>query len=199
MAPGEEVSGLEDEYLLSGDKPKLIYMKAAAERQPQLTAMLARVEADDQASYKPFDSADDLTELLADDMAVLLPERFARPTPTAGSDRRPAALPTPLSPIIGREDEIAAVTGLLRDPDVHLVTLIGPGGIGKTRLAIEVARMMSTAGPAGLDGGRSSTWPPSATRRGGRTPSRPLSASGRKAPARLLICSSTGSRAGACS
>ena len=152
VAPAEEVSGLEDEYLLSGDKPKLIYMKAAAERQPRLTAMLARVEADDQASYKPFDSADELTELLADDLAVLLTERFARPVPAVEPDRRPAPLPAPLTPIIGREDEIAAVAGLLRDPDVRLVTLIGPGGIGKTRLAIEVARTMSTAVPAELDG-----------------------------------------------
>ena len=117
--------------------------------------MLARVEADDQASYKPFDSADDLTELLADDLAVLLTERFARPVPAAEPDRRPAPLPTPLTPIIGREDEIASLAGLLRDPDVHLVTLIGPGGIGKTRLAIEVARTMSAAGPADLTGCRS--------------------------------------------
>src|SRR3984885_5846690 len=152
VAPGEEVSGLEDEYLLSGDKPKLIYMKAAAERQARLTEMLARVEADDRASYKRFDNPDDLAELLADDLAVLLTERFARPVPAAMPDRRPASLPVPLTPIIGREDEIAAVIGLLRDPDVHLVTLIGPGGIGKTRLAIEVARKMSTPAPGELDG-----------------------------------------------
>ena len=152
VAPGEEVSGLEDEYLLSGDKPKLIYMKAAAERQPRLTELLARVEADDRASYKHFDHADDLAELLADDMAVLLTERFPRPVPAAGPGRPPAPWPAPLTPIVGREDELAAVVALLRDPDVHLVTLIGPGGIGKTRLAIEVARMMSMAGPADLDG-----------------------------------------------
>jgi predicted ATPase len=154
VAPGEEVSGLEDEYLLSGDKPRLIYVKAAAERQPRLTRLLARLEADDQASYKHFDSANDLAELLADDLAVLLTERFARPVPAAAAGRRSAQLPVPLTPIIGREDEITAVVALLRDPDVRLVTLIGPGGIGKTRLAIEVARRMtlSASGPAGLDG-----------------------------------------------
>jgi predicted ATPase len=152
VAPGEEVSGLEDEYLLSGDTPKLIYMKSAAERQPRLAEMLARVEADDRASYKRFDNAEDLAELLADDMAVLLTERFARPALPAPLDRRPAPLPAPLTPILGREDEIAAVAALLRDPDVHLVTLIGPGGIGKTRLAIEVARKISTAEPSDMDG-----------------------------------------------
>jgi hypothetical protein len=46
VAPGEEVSGLEDEYLLSGDKPQLIYVKAAADRQPRLTDRMARVEAE---------------------------------------------------------------------------------------------------------------------------------------------------------
>src|SRR5580700_2684037 len=72
VAPGEEVSGLEDEYQLSGDKPKLIYVKAAAERQPRLTELMARVEADDRASYKHFGDAGELAELLADDLAVLL-------------------------------------------------------------------------------------------------------------------------------
>jgi predicted ATPase len=149
VAPGEEVSGLEDEYLLSGDRPKLIYIKAAADRQTRLGEMLARVEADDRASYKHFGTAEDLADLLADDLAVLLTERFARAGPAAAPGRPPAPLPAPPTPIVGREDEIAATIALLRDPGVHLVTLIGPGGIGKTRLAIEVARQLDTGG---LDG-----------------------------------------------
>src|ERR1700722_16833569 len=114
VAPGEEVSGLQDEYLLSGDKPKLIYVKAAVERQPRLTEMLARVEADDQASYKRFDNADDLAELLADDLAVLLTERFPRSVPAVAPGRRLAPLPTPPTPIVGREEEIAAIAAMLR-------------------------------------------------------------------------------------
>jgi predicted ATPase/DNA-binding SARP family transcriptional activator len=53
---------------------------------------------------------------------------------------RGTRLPTPARPLIGRELEVAAVTALIRTPDVRHVTLTGPGGTGKTRLALEAAR-----------------------------------------------------------
>lgn len=49
-------------------------------------------------------------------------------------------LPVPLTAFIGRERERAALQALLSRPDVRLVTVSGPGGVGKTRLAIQVAR-----------------------------------------------------------
>jgi predicted ATPase/class 3 adenylate cyclase/DNA-binding CsgD family transcriptional regulator len=52
-------------------------------------------------------------------------------------------LPVQLTPLIGREQEVAAVQHLLQREDVHLVTLSGPGGIGKTRLGLQVAAELS--------------------------------------------------------
>ncbi|MFN8497985.1 MAG: BTAD domain-containing putative transcriptional regulator [Anaerolineae bacterium] len=59
-------------------------------------------------------------------------------------------LPTPLTPFIGRSAELAEVHARLREPGVRLLTLVGLGGMGKTRLAIEAARLHADACPDGV-------------------------------------------------
>jgi predicted ATPase/DNA-binding SARP family transcriptional activator len=69
--------------------------------------------------------------------------RGPRPDP-----ERPAALPPrPGAPLVGREEEMARLEGLLADPHARLVTLTGPGGVGKTRLAVELLHRSAEAGP----------------------------------------------------
>jgi predicted ATPase/class 3 adenylate cyclase len=85
VAPGETVSGLEDEYLLSSGMPRLLYVKAPAEkREPRLGQLLRRIQDDDTASYKSFRTPDELARLVAADLAVLLSERFTSMRPPAG-------------------------------------------------------------------------------------------------------------------
>ena len=55
----------------------------------------------------------------------------------------PVQLPVPLDALIGREEETAYLLTLLRDPQTRLVTLTGPGGVGKTRLALAVAERVA--------------------------------------------------------
>lgn len=143
VAPGEEISGLEDEYRLSGDMPKLIYVKTPApDREPRLRELLGTIRSDDAVSYKRFGSAAELGELVEDDMMVLLSERFeawaGRSGASGSSGPRPSNVPAALNRFVGRAHELAQV--LDRVPSSRLLTLVGPGGTGKTRLAVEAAR-----------------------------------------------------------
>lgn len=63
-----------------------------------------------------------------------------QPTPSP-----PVKLPAPPTPFVGRENELSQLATHLEDPDVRLVTIFGPGGTGKTRLAVEAARIQAKA------------------------------------------------------
>src|ERR1700733_8002474 len=85
VAPGEQVSGLEDEYLLAAGLPRLIYVKSAAERESRLAEMLTRIRDTGDVSYQRFSAAAELQRLVENDLAVLLSERFERPSARDGA------------------------------------------------------------------------------------------------------------------
>jgi predicted ATPase/DNA-binding SARP family transcriptional activator len=67
--------------------------------------------------------------------------------PVAPSGGCAHTLPLPASPLIGREQELTAITTFLRDPATRLMTITGEGGIGKTRLAIGAAQRLAALRP----------------------------------------------------
>jgi predicted ATPase/transcriptional regulator with XRE-family HTH domain len=74
----------------------------------------------------------------------------ARPGQTTREAGREIALPVQTTPFVGREHELAAVVALLKRDPVRLLTLTGPGGTGKTRLAIQAAQEASDHFPGGV-------------------------------------------------
>jgi non-specific serine/threonine protein kinase len=76
--------------------------------------------------------------------------RRRSPALTSASPNYPGNLPTPLSPFIGREDESRQICALLLRPETRLLTLTGPGGVGKTRLALQAASNVAGAFPDGV-------------------------------------------------
>jgi predicted ATPase/class 3 adenylate cyclase len=65
-------------------------------------------------------------------------------------DLHPNNLPTQLTPFIGRRKDLEALGKLLQQDDVRLITLVGPGGVGKTRLGLQVAAEGADAFPGGV-------------------------------------------------
>jgi predicted ATPase len=159
IGPGMPVSGLEEEFELSRGLPRLLYVKVPApDREPRLAGLLARIEQ--EASYRTFGTPAELARLVRDDLAILLSERFAAARTSAADpvavrtsparSRGPRPLPVSTTSLVGRERAIGEVAVLVDRPEVRLVTLTGPGGIGKTRLAVAAAKRLRGRFAAGM-------------------------------------------------
>ena len=139
--PEMQVSGLEDEFELSGALPRLLYVKEPApQREPRLIDLLSRIEQ--SASYRRFRTATELGRLVRDDLATLMSERFSGAPQPLRPPRKRAAVPVTPTSLIGRDDAIGEVARMLCREDARLVTLTGPGGVGKTRLAMAVGERL---------------------------------------------------------
>jgi predicted ATPase len=147
VGPGMDVSGLEDELRHASEIPRLVYVKVPApELDSGLARMLDAIRAAGDVSYKTFGTAQELEDLLAADLAVLLSERFLA-EPRAPGDAEVAApwrMPAPVGDFVGRGEQLEQLVTLLTQPEPRLVTLTGPGGVGKTRLALEAGRRVAS-------------------------------------------------------
>src|SRR5687767_13047117 len=158
IGPDMDISGLEDEFRLSHSIPRLLYVKGPAPaREPRLTAMIEQLQSEGADSYRPFRTPRELARLVRDDLALLLSERFASAArvdeaaaaPTTPDRPGTRSLPVTSTSLIGREGDVVNVSRLLQSPEVRLVTLTGPGGVGKTRLSIAVAERLEHRYPRG--------------------------------------------------
>ena len=107
--------------------------------------MLDGIRAEGAASYKTFTDARELGELIAGDLAMVLAERFGAPA----GDGLPSDIPAPVTTMIGRDADVEEVARMLTVPDCRLIVLTGPGGVGKTRLALAVAERTRREWPDG--------------------------------------------------
>ncbi len=95
VAPGMDISGLEDEYRLAVGKPMLLYLKRPApDQEPRMKEFLDSIREAGTASYRTFATPRELERLLADDLAVLLSESFAGAAASTGAPSASLAEPS---------------------------------------------------------------------------------------------------------
>lgn len=148
IAPGMQISGLEDEYRLSDGKPRLIYVKRdAANRQTRLQELLNEIEKSETSCYRLFNHANELNEIVENDLALLLSERFETKSEkySPKENKKQNTLPIIRSSLLGREQEMTQLKKMILQPEVCLITLSGTGGTGKTRLSIQLANEIKSS------------------------------------------------------
>src|SRR5262249_50544992 len=91
-------------------------------------------------TVRALSAALDLTGPIRD---ALLASARAPTRHAVDDERNRASLPLPLTSLLGREADVETLGSWLSAPDVRLVTITGPGGVGKSRLALEVARAVA--------------------------------------------------------
>jgi predicted ATPase/class 3 adenylate cyclase len=95
IAPGMDISGLEDEYRLAAGKPMLLYLKRPApDQEPRMKTFIDSIRDAGAVSYRPFATTRELERLLADDLAIMLSESFHDAATGSGAPRVSSARPS---------------------------------------------------------------------------------------------------------
>lgn len=140
-----ELGVSQDELAQSIDvSPSMLWKLEAGERRPsaQIAQVLAdyfHIPADERDAFITFARTGRTVLLTSDQNTTTGQDEEAMRTPWRSVRLRQSNLPTPLTPLIGRDREREVARNHLLNPKVRLLTLIGPPGIGKTRLCLHVA------------------------------------------------------------
>jgi len=124
----------------------MVVLARSGARGDALAAYAAFVErCRDELGAAPEGATSTLAEAVRNGTEGTVAERLPKPESIES-----VGLPTPLTPLVGRGREVAEVVARLQDPGCRLMTLVGPGGVGKTRLALEAARVAAPRYPDGV-------------------------------------------------
>ena len=118
-----------------------LHRDLGVEPSEQTRALYERLRRSERAAQAP----------AADAPPAVAPPAVA-PAGTVAIARPPSNVPAPATPLVGREAELQEVTQRLLSPECRLLTLTGPGGIGKTRLAIHAAQRLANGEAPFSDG-----------------------------------------------
>lgn len=145
--PGEQILAVFT-AILNDPLPDLEQLRPDAP--PALNDLLGRMLAKD-----PADRPASMRQIAAELEAICAGEPASPPRPTpappAPQNAIPHNLTLPATPFVGRQEELSSIQRLLTaEPDCRLLTLVGPGGIGKTRLALQAAQQLIPAFPDGV-------------------------------------------------
>jgi len=150
------------DYLRAYRKARDLTQADLAERLGYATESIRKMEANKQRPSKylverlvdyleiPPEERADFIRLARAPVNTLETLRPADDSPLPLQPPASSNLPAPVTALIGRTMEVASIGALLRRPDVRLLTLTGPGGVGKTRLAVQIARDLADDFPEGI-------------------------------------------------
>lgn len=139
VAPGEKISGIEDEYRRSRDMPSLIYVKEPTPvREEKLRGLITEIKQASGVVTKTFSSPEELQELISEDLSLLFADQFDTKIDLPKRiyfERRRRVVK-----FIGRESELEEIRSRFEEPDLQAIAVHGLSGIGKTQLVLEYAR-----------------------------------------------------------